>query len=135
MVRQSWWSFLPAAVLALLIAAAGQAKLTPALTPELHAELSSAALRWSSVLPTQPEPALLLLGIGGTEVVSGLLLLLSFTRRWGALLVLVLMLGAVGTHVLLHERFAVPAGLAAVSAVVWLLSAGARPRSAKGKKH
>ena len=134
MARHSWLPLLPAVLLAALIGFAGQAKLTPALSPAVHAELAGKAPQWSSVLPTHPDPSLLLLGIGAAEVLSGCLLLLPYTRRWGALLVLVLMLGAAATHWRLSEPFTIPAVLASVSAVVWLLSGKGARRGAKGKK-
>lgn len=73
MARHSWWSFLPALVLAVALGMAGQAKLTPLLTPDIHAEISSHAPDWSRVLPLHPPPHTLLLSIGCVEVVSSTL--------------------------------------------------------------
>ena len=122
MARHSWWSFLPALVLAVLMGLAGQAKVTSLLTPDVHTELASHAPDWSSVLPFHPPPALLLQAIGWAEVAAAALLLLPWTRRLGALLCFAMMAGAVATHLLLSEPAALPAGLATAAGMVWLLS-------------
>ena len=134
MSRDSWLSFLPALLLAFAMFMAGQAKLTPLLTPDVSAEIASHAPDWSRVLPTHPSPALLLQAIGASEVVGAALLLLPWTRRVGALAVLAVMLGAVAVHVRLGEPFTVPAGLAGLGALVWLLSARPARRSAAKKR-
>ena len=133
MSRNSWLSFVPALLLALFMGLAGQAKLTPVLTPDMHRELVSHAPEWSSVLPTHPSPAFLLQAIGGAEVAAAVLLLLPFTRRLGALVVLAMMAGAVLTHVLLSQPFTFPAVLAGVGLLVALVS-GPSSRAAKKKR-
>ena len=133
MARNSWLSFVPALLLALLIGMAGQAKVTDLLTPDVHREVASHAPEWSSVLPGHPSPAFLLRAIGGVEVAAAVLLVLPFTRRLGALVVLAMMAGAVGTHVLLSQPFTVPAVLGGVGLLVALVS-GPSSRAAKKKR-
>ena len=135
MNRNSWLSFIPAAVLALMMGMAGQAKVTDLLTPDFHKELASHAPEWSSVLPTHPSPAFLLQAIGWVEVAACILLLLPFTRRLGGLVVAAMMAGAVGTHLLLSQPFTFPAALAGAGLLVALVSGKASHSRAAKKRN
>lgn len=133
MARNSWFSFLPAALLAFAFFITGQAKLTPYLTPDLHAELLSKAPSWNRANPyLVPPPPTSMYLIGGAEVVVALALLVPALRRWAALAAVVLMAGAVNTHVVLGEPITTAAVLLGVSAVTALLSG--KPSSRSGKK-
>jgi uncharacterized membrane protein YphA (DoxX/SURF4 family) len=132
MARHSWFSFLPAVALGVVMLMAGQAKLTPHFTPAVHTELSSHAPDWSRVLPFHPSPSFLLLSIGAVEVVAAVLLLMPWTRRVGALMSAAMMVGAVIVHLLLNEPFMTPAVLTGLAGVVWILSGkGGRGKSKK----
>ena len=69
MARDSWFSFIPAALLAFALFMAGQAKLTPYLTPDIHAELLHKAPSWHTANPyLVPPPPTSMYVIGGVEV-------------------------------------------------------------------
>ena len=134
MASNSWLSFIPAALLAFALFMAGQAKLTPILTPDIHAEIASKAPSWHTAMPyLVPPPPTSMYAIGGVEVAVAVLLVVGGgLRRWAALVAVVLMSGAVYTHVVLGEPINVAAGLLGLSAVTWLLSGP--PARASGKK-
>ena len=135
MARDSWLSFLPAAALTFAFFMAGQAKLTPLLTPDVHAELVSKAPSWHTANPyIVPPPPASLYAIGGLEVVLALALMVPVLRRWAAVAAVVLMGGAVYTHIVLKEPFTPPAVLLGLAAVTWLLSGEPARRSAKKRQ-
>ena len=134
MARNSWFSFLPAALVAFAFFMAGQAKLTPYLTPAIHTELLHKAPTWHTANPyLVPPPPLSLYLIGGVEVVVALALLVPQLRRWAAVVGVVLMGGAVYTHVVLDEPVTTAAVLLGLCGVTWLMS-GKPSRASGGKK-
>jgi uncharacterized membrane protein YphA (DoxX/SURF4 family) len=135
MNRNSYLSFIPALLLAVFFVFAGQAKLTPLLSPDMHAEMLAKSPTWSAAMPFIPLSSHdLRVAIGCVELGAAALLLIAPLRRVGASLLFVVMAGAVYTHYELNEDFTFPAILAAGAAVVWLLS-GKPPAARRGKKN
>ena len=123
MATNSYISLIPAAILALVLFMAGQAKLTGLLTPEGHALAVSKAPTWHAANPYLIPPAPLnLYVIGVAEIVLAAALLVPQLRRYAALAGGVLMLGAIYTHVELKEEIVKGTVLLALSAVTFLLS-------------
>ena len=133
MDRTSWISFVPAALLALVLFMAGQAKMTSLLTPEGHAAAVSKAPTWHEANPylIPPAPANLYI-IGTVEIVLAVALLVPQLRRYAALASGVLMAGAIYTHVELNEEIVKGTVLLSLSAVTFLLSG--EPGALSGKK-
>ena len=133
MARNSWFSLLPAVLLAFAFFLAGQAKLTPYLTPAIHAEQLTKAPSWHTANPyLVPPPPTSLYAIGGVEVALAVGLLVPVLRRWAAAGGVVVMVGAVYTHVVLGEAYTSAAVLLGLAAVTWLLSG--KPARVSGKK-
>ena len=134
MARNSWFSFIAAALLAFAFGMAGQAKLTPYLTPDVHAELVSKAPSWHTANPLLvPPPPTSLYLIVTVEVALALALLVPQLRRWAAVAGVVLMAGAVWTHVQLSEPVTSAAVLLGIAAVTWIVSG--KPSRGGGKKN
>ena len=133
MARNSWLSFIPAALLAFAFFFAGQAKLTPLLTPDAHAAMLVKAPTWHTANPLLvPPPPTSLYIIGSVEVALALALLVPPFRRAASLVAVALMAGAVYNHVVLAEPITVAATLLTVASITWLVSG--KPARMGGKK-
>lgn len=58
--------------------------------------------------------------VGLVEVLGGLLLLAAATRLWGALILVVVMIGAAGTHMLAGEWVGTVAPVVLLALLVWI---------------
>jgi len=124
----SWFNGALALFLAAVLAFAGQAKLTPALTPEMYQDLSKAAVGWARVYAPyfQIAPAQFKQYIGVAELISaaGLILggFLPFLRKTSAIVATVIMVGALFAHYNLKEtdKFIGPAVLGATALLTYL---------------
>ena len=135
MNRNSYLSFVPALLLAVMFVMSGQAKLTPMFMPDMHQEMLTKSRTWSAAMPFIPLSSDdLRVAIGSVELGAAALLLIAPLRRVGASLLFVIMVGAVYTHFQLNEPFTFPAVLAGAAALVWLLS-GSPPAARRGKKN
>jgi len=100
-------------------------KLTPRINPETHAMMIKATQAHIKVPPFNQlgwSAETLRVVIGLIEVWFGALALCPHYTRLSAFVLSCVMCGAIWTHLQLHEPFLVPAGLLAVTSLLFLLS-------------